>query len=193
MFSGVISSIGMIESATRQGDMRVRIACDIADATIGESIAVNGVCLTVVEKNMQGFSVDVSAETLARTAPRWEKGQQVNLERSLKLGDRLDGHLVSGHVDGMAIIKDITASEGSYILCLEAPEPLSRFVAEKGSVTLDGVSLTVNKVENGRFWVNIIPHTWKTTTLGNRKSGDGLNFEVDMMARYVERLLGTKH
>ncbi|MDE3016062.1 MAG: riboflavin synthase, partial [Pseudomonadota bacterium] len=204
-------------------DLRVHIACDFTDAKLGESIAVNGVCLTVtdisplplweegggiLDKDISSqdtphplpspargegviFIVDVSAETLARTAPRWKKGERVNIERSLRMGDMLSGHLVSGHVDGVAIIKEITASQGSHILCLEAPGPLLRFIAEKGSVTLDGVSLTVNKVEGARFWVNIIPHTWQNTTLKHRRLGDALNLEVDMMARYVDHLVNT--
>jgi len=223
MFSGIISSLGTIASADSQGDLRLAITCDFAASlTIGESVAVNGACLTVTEifpsplvGEGQGggelstpalvdrappsqpsptrgegvFIVPLSAETLDRTAPRWEKGQKVNLERSLKMGDALDGHLVTGHVDGLATLKAINASGGSHILELEAPAPLSRFIAEKGSVTLDGVSLTVNKVENNCFWVNIIPHTWQNTTLGERKPGDALNLEIDLIARYMARLL----
>ena len=193
MFSGIVSVIGTVASAMRQDGLRVIIRAECAGAlSIGESVAVSGACLTVVEKNTDSFSADISAETLSRTAPRWEQGQNVNLERSLTLGDMLSGHLVSGHVDGVARIKEIAAAQGSRILCLEAPQPLSRYIAEKGSVALDGVSLTVNKVEGVWFWVNIIPHTWQHTTLKHCKPGDGLNLEVDMMARYVERLIGTK-
>lgn len=192
MFTGIISSIGTIVSAEQRGDLRLTIACDFAQESlhIGESIACNGACLTVVEKGNGGFAVDLSAETVARSASgRWRQGGKVNLERSLRLGDTLDGHMVSGHVDGLAVIHAITASGGSYILAIDAPEALSRFIAEKGSVTLDGVSLTVNKVENSRFWVNIIPHTWQVTTLGERKAGDALNLEIDLIARYVDRLV----
>ncbi len=190
MFTGIITSIGTIESAQQRGDLCVTVACDFAAALKpGESVAMNGACLTVVEKKNGSFIVDLSAETLARTAPRWNPGQRVNLERTLKLGDALDGHMVTGHVDGLAIIKEIRPSGDSYILCLEVLPPLSRFIAEKGSVTLDGVALTVNKVENTRFWVNIIPHTWQNTTLGERRPGDALNLEIDLIARYAARLL----
>jgi len=219
MFSGIVTHSGTIESAEMRGDLRVIIACDFApDLQLGESVACNGACLTVVNSSPRRgeagrgalsedisqksphpnpppagegtFTVDLSAETVSRTAPgQWQKGRKVNLERSLKLGDRLDGHLVSGHVDGLATIKNITISGDSHSLEIESPQALARFMAEKGSVTLDGVSLTVNKVENSRFWVNIIPHTWQNTTLGERKAGDALNLEIDMLARYVARLL----
>jgi riboflavin synthase len=190
MFTGIITHTGTITDVTKQGDVRVAIACPFAnDLHIGDSVAVNGCCLTVVEKVAGGFTADISQETLSCTAPRWNKGDSVNLERSLKLGDRLDGHLVTGHVDGTAIISNILESGGSHILTLDAPATLSRFIAAKGSVTLDGVSLTVNKVESNRLWVNIIPHTWQHTTLKHRKIGDALNLEIDLMARYAERLL----
>ncbi len=136
------------------------------------------------------FTASLSARKRITAPPRpWGKRPRVNLERALKLGDTLDGHIVTGHVDGIATIQNITQTGDSHILELEAPAALSRFIAEKGSVTLDGVSLTVNKVENQRFWVNIIPYTWQNTTLGVRKPGDGLNLEVDLIARYVARLL----
>lgn len=190
MFTGIIQHQGNITDAKQSGDLRITIACDFAnDLKIGESVACNGACLTVVEKTATAFSADLSAETLACTAPRWNKGETINLERALKLGDALDGHLVTGHVDGIASIKTITSSGDSHIVELEAPKNLSRFIAEKGSVTLDGISLTVNKVDGTRFWVNIIPHTWSITTLGKRKTGDALNLETDLMARYAARLL----
>jgi riboflavin synthase len=190
MFTGVIQHTGTIQAAQKHGDLRLTVACDYKpDAIkIGESIAVNGACLTVIDTK-DGLTFDLSAETLACTAPRWNKGARVNLERALKLGDRLDGHMVTGHVDGLAKLLEITPSSDSNILCLEAPEVLARFIAEKGSVTLDGVSLTVNQVEGRRFWVNIIPHTWRATTLGERKPGDALNLEIDLIARYLDRLL----
>ncbi len=190
MFTGIITHTGTIADLTKQGDVRVSITCPFADELrMGDSVAVNGCCLTVAEKNAGGFSADISNETIACTAYRWNKGDAVNLERSLKLGDSLDGHLVTGHVDGIATISNMRESGGSHILALDAPENLSRFIAAKGSVTLDGISLTVNKVEGNRFWVNIIPHTWEHTTLKHRKNGDTLNLEIDLMARYAERLL----
>ncbi|MFO0389380.1 MAG: riboflavin synthase [Alphaproteobacteria bacterium] len=190
MFTGIITHTGTITDIAKHGDVRIAIACPFADdLSIGDSVAVNGCCLTVVEKVAGGFTADISQETLSCTAPRWNKGDLVNLERSLKLGDRLDGHLVTGHVDSVAAIASMIESGGSQILTLEVPAAFSRFIAAKGSVTLDGISLTVNKVESNRLWVNIIPHTWQHTTLKHRKIGDTLNLEIDIMARYAERLL----
>jgi riboflavin synthase len=189
MFTGIIQHIGTIETAESRGDLRISVACDFTPA-LGESVAVNGVCLTAVAPGPNRFTADLSAETVARTAPDiWQKGKRVNLERTMKLGDALDGHLVTGHVDGIAKLLGITPAGDSHTLSFEIPAVLSRFIAQKGSVTLDGVSLTVNKVEKTRFWVNIIPHTWNATTLGERKPGDAVNLEIDLIARYVERLL----
>jgi riboflavin synthase len=213
MFTGIISSIGTILTAKNEGDLTLTISCPWEDLRIGESIACNGACLTVVDKGIRDsalgisekstsnpqspipnafFTVQLSSETLARTAPRWNEGGLVNLERAVKLGDALDGHLVTGHIDGLAKLTQMTSQGGSHQLQLEAPPALSRFIAEKGSVTLDGVSLTVNKVDGQRFWVNIIPHTWQVTTLGKRQLGDVLNLEIDLIARYVERLLSSR-
>lgn len=197
MFTGIISSIGTIESAEQAGDLRVKIACDFKPETlgVGESVACNGTCLTITSKGRLAsgktyFTADVSGESITRTAPgQWEKGAKFNLERSLKLGDTLDGYLVSGHVDGMATLREITPTGDSHTLVFEAPKELSRFIAEKGTVVLDGIALTINKVEGAKFWVNIIPHTWKATTLSGRKTGDKLNLEIDMIARYVARLM----
>ncbi|NBX03891.1 MAG: riboflavin synthase [Alphaproteobacteria bacterium] len=189
MFSGIITHTGRISAVQKTGDTRVTIACGLRDYRLGESIAVSGACMTVVAFDDSGFSVDVSGESLSRTAPRWSVGEAVNLERSLMLGAPLDGHLVTGHVDGLATIAAIEETGGSHVLTIDAPEELGRFIAEKGSVTLDGVSLTVNKVEGRRFWVNIIPHTWQETTLGARKAGEVLNMEIDIIARYVAKLL----
>jgi riboflavin synthase len=197
MFTGIITSIGTIESAEQQGDLRLKIACDFKPESLspGASVAVNGVCLTVITKGLLAsgktyFTASLSQESLSRTVPgQWEKGCKANLEHALKLGDTLDGHMVSGHVDGIAVIRAIHPSGDSYSVEIEAPEALSRFIAEKGSVTLDGIALTVNKVEGNRFWVNIIPHTWNVTTLNERQPGDALNFEIDLIARYVARLL----
>jgi len=192
MFTGIISSIGTILSSGQEGDLTVTISCPWEDLRIGESIACNGACLTVTHWQPGSFTVQLSAETTSRTAPRWNEGGLVNLERAVKLGDALDGHLVTGHIDGLAKLTQMTSQGGSHQLQLEAPPALSRFIAEKGSVTLDGVSLTVNKVDGQRFWVNIIPHTWQVTTLGKRQLGDVLNLEIDLIARYVERLLSSR-
>ncbi|MDX2113067.1 MAG: riboflavin synthase [Alphaproteobacteria bacterium] len=192
MFTGIITSIGTVISSKQEGDLTLAISCPWNDLRIGESISVSGACLTVTTWQQGSFTVQLSGETLARTAPRWNSGDKVNLERAMKLGDALDGHLVTGHVDGLARITAITPQGGSHLVQIEAPPALSRYIAEKGSVTLDGVSLTVNQVEGARFSVNIIPHTWQATTLGERKTGDVLNLEIDLIARYVERLLSSR-
>lgn len=201
MFTGIITAQGTV--LTREvggGDLRLTIGCGYPaqSLVLGESIACAGVCLTVVARGEgQGpgestFTVQLSAETLACTAPHhWEQGARVNLERALAVGDRLGGHMVAGHVDGLARIAAITPAGDSHVLELEAPENITKFIAAKGSVTLDGVSLTVNQVEKARFTVNIIPHTWQATTLGARRAGDALNLEVDLIARYLERLLAN--
>ncbi|MCE2927851.1 MAG: riboflavin synthase [Rickettsiales bacterium] len=192
MFTGIISSIGTVLSSDQAGDLSLTISCPWDDVKLGESIACNGACLTVVEWKNSSFTVQLSSETLGRTSPRWNLGNKINLERAMKLGDSLDGHLVTGHVDGLAILHQIEPIGDSHRLMLEAPPSLSHFIAEKGSVTLDGVSLTVNKVDGNSFWVNIIPHTWQVTTLGERGVGDALNLEIDLIARYVERLLSSR-
>ena len=192
MFTGIISSVGTIIKSEQNGDLRLEIACNFSPESIklGDSIACNGVCLTVVSILASGFAVELSAETVNCSAPnQWQMGKNVNLERSLKIGDSLDGHIVSGHVDGIVTIQAIENSGDSHILTLLAPLSLAKFIAQKGSVTLDGVSLTVNNVQGAEFTVNIIPHTWQNTTLGTRKTGDKLNLEIDMLARYVARLL----
>jgi riboflavin synthase len=197
MFTGIISHIGSIESAEQRGDLTITIACDLhQDAVkVGDSVACNGCCLTVTRKGRLAsgklyFSADLSQETVSRTAPgQWVKGAPVNLECSLRMGDSLDGHMVSGHVDGVAVVRDIMPQGDSHILEIEAPQDLARFIAEKGSVTLNGVSLTVNEAAGVRFRVNIIPHTWVSTTLGQLAVGDGVNMEIDLIARYVARLL----
>jgi len=192
MFTGIISDIGTVTKATHTGDLRLEIACHYPPESIklGDSIACNGVCLTVVEILANGFAVELSAETVTCTAPnQWQVGKKINMERALKMGDTLDGHLVSGHVDGIATIESIEKSGDSHIIALSAPPALARFIAAKGSVTLDGIALTVNQVDGNKFWINIIPHTWQNTTLCTRKTGDKLNLEIDMLARYVARLL----
>ena len=198
MFSGIIGNIGTIDTVEQQGDLRVKIACDYKAELLkaGDSLSVSGACLTVVSKGFLAsgknyFTASLSQETVSCTVPgMWEKGRRVNLERALKIGDALDGHLVTGHIDGIATIKEITDSGDSHVICVEAPEALSRFIAEKGSLSLDGVSLTVNKVKGNQFWVSIVPYTWQHTTFSDRKTGDGLNLEIDLIARYVARLTG---
>ena len=194
MFTGIITAIGQIEELKDAGDRWLKVttpwACDKID--LGASIACSGVCLTVVERADNWFAVEVSAESLSRTTiGGWQKGSQINLERALRLGDELGGHIVSGHVDGLASIEAITPIGDSHKLDIRVPEDVSKFIAEKGSVTLDGVSLTVNEVEGSCFAVNIIDHTWTHTTLGHATIGQQLNLEIDMLARYVSRLISN--
>jgi len=194
MFTGIISAIGRIDDIQKPGDWRLKITTpwDCAKIDLGASIACSGVCLTVVERDADWFAVEVSAESLSRTTiGTWQAGTQINLERALRLGDELGGHIVSGHVDGLAIIDQITRSGDSHELEISVPEALSKFIAEKGSVSLDGISLTVNAIEDSRFGVNIIDHTWGHTTLGHATIGQHLNLEIDMLARYVSRLISS--
>ena len=179
-------------SIDRKGDWRISIAapwaCDEID--LGASICCSGVCLTVTDRSSVSFEVDVSEETLSRTTLQtWQEGTAVNLERSLRMGDEMGGHIVSGHVDAVAVIENITAVSDSHRLEISLPPLLAGFVAEKGSIALNGVSLTVNSVSENMFCVNIIEHTWKNTNLGNSALGSCLNLEIDMLARYVSRLM----
>lgn len=195
MFTGIITDIGRVRAVERQGDTRFTIATAFAMETvpIGASIANNGVCLTVIEKGEGWFAVQASAETLSKTTlGAWTEGTRVNLERSLKLGDELGGHLVYGHVDGVAVLAAVRPEGDSLRLTFEAPDALARYVAPKGSVALDGVSLTVNEVDGNRFGINIIPHTQTATTFGGLRPGDRVNMEADMLARYVARLVGRE-
>ncbi|HNQ91939.1 MAG TPA: riboflavin synthase [Alphaproteobacteria bacterium] len=196
MFTGIITAKGKILSVnTSRGDTRfvIEVPWDMTNVPIGASIACSGCCLTVVEKTKHHFMVDVSGETLSKTnLGDWKEGTEINLESSLKFGDELGGHLVSGHVDGLATIESITPEGDSHRLKIRAPQHLKHLVAPKGSVALDGISLTVNEVEDDVFGVNIIPHTWDVTTLGARKAGEKLNMEADMLARYVARILGKE-
>jgi len=194
MFTGIIQCTGILaRSEPRGGDLRLFIDApelDFSDVAEGDSIAVSGCCLTVVERKNATLAFDVSNETLSLTTLGALKiGDTVNLEKALRLSDRLGGHLVSGHVDGIAHIVSIEPDARSQRWWIEASEELSRYIAAKGSVCLDGVSLTVNDVDGARFSVNLIPHTVEVTTFSQRKPGDALNLEVDMMARYAERLL----
>ncbi len=196
MFTEIVTDMGEVVSVVEQSALRrLRIACgyDAESIALGASIACSGTCLTVVavarEDGRTVFDVDAAAETLARTTvANWSQGTKINLERALKIGDELGGHIVTGHVDGLARIFSRENFEGMARFVIEAPRELSRFVAQKGSVTLDGVSLTVNEVEGDCFGVLIIPHTLSVTTIGARAAGDLFNIEVDLMARYAARL-----
>ena len=191
MFTGIITDIGRIERLENRGDLRARIATDYDTDTIdiGASIACNGVCLTAVALGPGWFDVDISTESVSKTnIGDWTEGQRINLERALKVGDELGGHIVSGHVDGVAEIV-ATRNEGDSLrLTFRAPEALAKFIAPKGSVALNGTSLTVNEVEGCTFGVNLIPHTQEVTTWGEAKVGDRVNLEIDTLARYVARL-----
>jgi riboflavin synthase len=195
MFTGIITDVGRVRSIERQGDTRFTIETvfDMETVPIGASIANCGVCLTVIEKGPGWFTVQASGETLSKTTlGGWREGTRVNLERAMKLGDELGGHIVSGHVDGVATVVDIRPDGESVRITFETPANLAKYVASKGSVALDGVSLTVNEVEGARFGVNIIPHTQVATTFGELKPGDRVNLEIDMLARYVARLVGQE-
>ena len=191
MFTGIVTSVGTVRSVEKRGDTHIVIGVpfDAAALAIGASVACAGCCLTVTERNRDGFSVTASAETLGHTnLGSWQAGTPVNLERPLKIGDELGGHIVTGHVDGVAELVQSRPEGESVRMTFSAPADLMRFIAPKGSVALDGVSLTVNEVDGTRFGVNIIPHTLKATTLGGLKPGAHVNLEVDLMARYVARL-----
>ncbi|MDB5643547.1 MAG: riboflavin synthase [Hyphomicrobiales bacterium] len=200
MFTGLVSDVGTIVSVETRGELRrIRIACSYDPQTIllGASIACSGPCLTAVEIGTADertfFEVVAAAVTLARTTVgTWAPGQRINLERSLKIGDELGGHIVTGHVDGVAKIVERRDFDGMAHYDIEAPAEIARFIAEKGSVCLDGTSLTVNSVMGNRFTILLIPHTLEVTTWGERKTGDSLNIEVDLMARYAARLVEAK-
>ena len=191
MFTGIITDIGRVrsvEQTDRDRRYEIETAWDVSGIDLGASISHSGCCLTVVEKSKDWFAVEVSGETLDKTTlGTWIKGTPVNLERATRVGDELGGHIVSGHVDGLGTVVEITPEGGSHRLTVEAPLPLHRFIAAKGSITVDGVSLTVNTVEGQRFGLNIIPHTWEATTLGALRVGDAVNLEIDMLARYLAR------
>ena len=191
MFTGIITDVGRVRSirhTDRDRRFEIETAYDLGDVAIGASISHAGCCLTVVEKGEGWFAVEVSGETLSLTTlGDWAKGDPVNLERAAKLGDELGGHIVSGHVDGLGEVISVTPEGGSHRLRIRAPAPLHRFIAPKGSITVEGVSLTVNEVEVEIFGVNIIPHTWEVTTLGRLKAGSRVNLEIDVLARYVAR------
>jgi riboflavin synthase len=197
MFTGIITDVGRIEAVEQRGDPRLRIGCgyDMSQVDLGASIACSGVCLTVVDKGEGWFAVDVSGETQSRTAPQmWAVGQRLNLERALKLGDELGGHIVTGHVDGIGEVAAAQPEGASTRIAIIAGPEVAPYIAEKGSVSLDGVSLTVNRVEDAaeggvRFDVNIIPHTAAETTLGELRPGRRVNIEIDILARYLGRMM----
>jgi len=193
MFSGIIANVGLINRAEdRDGGLRLSVAAGalgMDDVQIGDSIAVNGVCLTVVALNGNEFTVDVSRETLNCTVGLERQGGHVNLEKALRLSDRLGGHLVSGHVDGVGEVVAFNDIGESWQLAVRAPQQLAKYIAVKGSITINGVSLTVNQVAGSEFEVNLIPHTLEVTTLDELKAGDKVNLEIDLIARYVERMM----
>ncbi len=196
MFSGIIADVGTITRAEdRSGGLRLSVetqALGMDDVQLGDSIAVSGVCLTVVEKKGDSFTVDVSRETLNCTVGLDRQGARVNLEKALRLADRLGGHLVSGHVDGVGEVTEFTDLGESWKLVVRAPQALAKYIAVKGSITINGVSLTVNEVAGAVFNVNLIPHTLAVTTLSALRAGAKVNLEIDLIARYVERMLAAE-
>jgi len=191
MFTGIVTDVGRVRSVrqtNRDRRYEVETSWDVAGIDMGASISHAGCCLTVVEKGEGWFAVEVSAETLAHTTlGDWEEGHAVNLERAARLGDEMGGHVVSGHVDGVGEVLTIQPEGGSHRIRIRAPRPLHRLIAPKGSIAVEGVSLTVNEVEDDVFGLNIIPHTWDVTTLGRLKPGSRVNLEIDMLARYLAR------
>ena len=195
MFTGIVTDLGEVRALEHRGDLRARIGTgyDMETVDLGASIACDGVCLTVVAMGADWFDVDISAESVSKTnVGVWEVGARLNLERALKVGDELGGHIVSGHVDGVAEIIAVEDEGDSTRFTFRTPGDLGRFVAPKGSVALNGTSLTVNEVDGAEFGVNIIPHTKLVTTWGSAKVGDRVNFEIDTLARYVARLADWK-
>jgi riboflavin synthase len=199
MFTGIVTDVGRVRSAEQRGDLRLVIdtGYDTSTIDLGASIACSGVCLTVVDKGDSWFAVDVSGETVSRTAgDLWREGAQLNLERSLRLGDELGGHIVTGHVDAVASVTDVTPEGDSLRIGVSVPNALAPMIAAKGSIALDGVSLTVNAVEDRAdstiFSINIIPHTAQQTTLGEVAAGRQLNVEGDVLARYIDRMLTAR-
>lgn len=199
MFTGIVTDVGEVIRAEQRGDLRlqVRTGYDLSTVDLGASIACSGVCLTVVDKGQDWFAVDVSGETVSRTASdMWREGARLNLERPLRMGDELGGHIVTGHVDGLGEVLGVCPEGDSTRIGIKIDSSLAPAIAPKGSVTIDGVSLTVNDVEDGgdgtHFSVNIIPHTAKQTTLGGVQQGRQLNVEIDVLARYIDRMLAAR-
>jgi len=195
MFTGIVTDVGQVRHIEKRGDTHIVIAThyDVSDVEIGASIMCAGACMTVVDKGGaedRWFAITASAETLSKsTMGGWKVGDPVNLERPMHVGDELGGHIVTGHVDGLAEVMSVVPEGESVRMTFEVPAELARFIAPKGSVALDGVSLTVNEVDGNRFGVNIIPHTQKVTTFGRLKPGMNVNLEIDLLARYVARLV----
>lgn len=195
MFTGIVTDVGQVRHIEQRGDTHIVIAThyDVSQIDVGASIACSGACMTVVDKGNSDdrwFAFTASGETLSKTTlGDWKVGDAINLERPMRVGDELGGHIVTGHVDGVAEIVSMKSEGELTRIVLQSPVALSRFIAPKGSIALDGVSLTVNEVDGSRFGVNIIPHTWKVTTFGRQKPGAKVNLEVDLMARYVARLV----
>lgn len=191
MFTGIVTDVGrvrVVRDTNRDRRFEIETAFDLASVDIGASIAHAGCCLTVVEKGADWFAVEVSGETLGKTTlGDWSEGRRVNLERAARVGDELGGHIVSGHVDGVGEVRSVVAEGGSHRVRIQVPRPLHRFIAPKGSITVEGVSLTVNEVDDDIFGVNLIAHTWEVTTLGELKPGARVNLEIDMLARYLAR------
>lgn len=198
MFTGIVSDIGTITSSAEQGDRRVVVQSGqpLDHVAIGASIACSGACMTVVDKGADWFAADVSGESVSKTASgMWDTGRRLNLERALKLGDELGGHIVTGHVDGVGTVVGVCEEGGSHRVGIRVPDEIAPFIAPKGSVTVDGVSLTVNQVRDAgetgdgtHFSVNIIPHTWAVTTLGGLVQSQQVNIEIDVLARYLKRM-----
>ena len=193
MFTGIVTDIGTIIELEKRGDLRARVTTnyDMSTVAIGASIACDGICLTVIKTGSNWFDVEISAESVEKTHLKfgtWVIGASVNLERALRVGDELGGHIVSGHVDGVVEIVDMKDEGDSTRFVFLAPSDLQKFIAPKGSVALNGTSLTVNEVHSSKFGVNVIPHTKEVTTWGSSKIGDYLNLEIDTLARYVARL-----
>jgi riboflavin synthase len=199
MFTGIVTDIGTIRALDQRGDLRLEIGCgyDMETVAIGASIACSGACLTVVEKGTDWFAVDVSAESVACTAEGlWIEGGRLNLERALKIGDELGGHIVTGHVDGIGTVVEVRPEGDSHRVTFAVPDALAPLIAPKGSITVDGVSLTVNSVEDvpggAHFSVNLIPHSWTVTTLGRLNPGLEVNLEIDVLARYLDRMQSVR-
>lgn len=191
MFTGIVTDVGRVRAVretNRDRRFEIETGFDLSTLDIGASVSHAGCCLTIVEKGPDWFAVEVSGETLsATTLDNWKAGRRVNLERAARVGDELGGHIVSGHVDGVGEVVSVESEGGSHRVRIRVPRPLHRYIAPKGSIAIEGVSLTVNEVEDDVFGVNLIPHTWDVTTLGELKPGARVNLEIDMLARYLAR------
>jgi riboflavin synthase len=195
MFTGIVTDVGRVRAVrdtNRDRRLEIETRFDLSTVDLGASISHAGCCLTVVEKGEGWFAVEISGETMSLTTlGTWKEGDPVNLERAARVGDELGGHIVSGHVDGVGEVLSVESEGGSHRVKIRAPRPLHRFIAPKGSITVEGVSLTVNEVEDDVFGVNLIPHTWDVTTLGRLTAGTKVNLEIDMLARYLARFQET--